>query len=1139
MSSRFVWPYVFMLRTSQLVEAYRSGATRSLAAVKPLAAAASLQSLGIPTALRWLTVPELGIPRRPFNVYRRPRGRIPATVVRELVPAPVTLSGPAIDLAFPPSSGGLVYLAGVTLTPAAGQALSVTAYDLYGNDLPSQTYSTGTPASTLLTGPGMAGIRASGVGTIGPVAGVTQDDYANLPDWQLTQVVGLPTKKSQFGPHYDSAEPQGYVTPSLQGYAAAELRLLIAHLLRGTPPPTGDPQFPLPAWPTSSPPAYLANLASAGNLLSMIGDCLAASVDSDPARMQSLYTESVSLDGIKQANMPGATADPSRPSTAELPVVGVTMMGVSTDSDAATALGYGTIDFPGLAVTKGTKTAGTAAEETAAHTATAETPAALAQHAVAFAAASVGITGYDYMVTAPYVLPFGFELTLAALAQPASPVEEPAGFGASLAQMHAVLGRDSTAQVAVELSWQPAANPQGYALLASRKPFSSTVLNAARPASVGGYDPFVGLPPATPDPSLPADEQLPNFKDAAGELPSDGTATTRYLAAGIDVFGLWSPWSEADIDLSAAPITQPGLRNVSFTLGETPDTGTVVSGELVVEVIWDWTDRSPGVVRITGDFVTPGTGLGPAYLSGLAMSNAGPVGPPLLLTWDYGTADPTTVAPDVTLPAIDGAHTGTVELITDVSGVSGNQVMQYRITIEDVSLDFAAADELDLALYATATERIRPGEWSDAQIPTAPGYIGRIVKALNPFPPPVEFTPPSISWTALPDAYNRARGVLEWTSDPAAAGYMVWESTEGALLQLLSPGSPDPDPTASLLTRGATLKSLVAANYEASLQSFSRLNTDPITGSRTEIELPGNSATLYAYMISAVSGQGVEAPRPPQIAVFGVPQRMVPGQPRLVLRELPAGSSGIQVIGLAVETGVVPAGFRVLRVRSQALADEAGLMGPPKIAENDPGWSAYTEAPLRGGTTAHGQSIVDTGAAPSWHPYYYRIVAVGPDDPANGMYRGESRASAVQSAYCLPPDPPQLTVESNTEGSGAALVVAAVDLPIPASPLASSLVELLHAEPDPAHPGRTLQRPVLTSAPEDIDEGVLHLPTHLHLPPWLHVPPPFLGPALARSAPDSGGSWTLYVLVPYGSGDTGPYSIRVTDPLKRQSTTTF
>ena len=304
--------------------------------------------------------------------------------------------------------------------------------------------------------------------------------------------------------------------------------------------------------------------------------------------------------------------------------------------------------------------------------------------------------------------------------------------------------------------------------------------------------------------------------------------------------------------------------------------------------------------------------------------------------------------------------------------------------------------------------------------------------------------------------------------------------------------------------------------------------------------LPGNASVLYAYMVSAVSPQNVEAPRPPPIAVFGVPQRMVPGQPRLRLRRLPLGSTGIQVIGLAVETGVVPAGYRAYRVRNHALAEDVGLMGPPKILESNPGWQPCTEIPLHGGTRATGQAITDTAAIPSWYPYYYRIRAIGPNDPANGKYWGSSLPSQLQSEYCLPPNAPLIDSLSQTSGWGSALVEFITDLPIPASPLGAAKVDLLQTVSDPTNPGRMMQKLLLASAPDAIAVGALALPK----PWWLHHPfpppphPPLNhGPSFARSTPDASGQWRIYVLVPYASADVNTYTIRLTDPLSRISGT--
>ena len=173
--------------------------------------------------------------------------------------------------------------------------------------------------------------------------------------------------------------------------------------------------------------------------------------------------------------------------------------------------------------------------------------------------------------------------------------------------------------------------------------------------------------------------------------------------------------------------------------------------------------------------------------------------------------------------------------------------MRYRVDIKGIKLDFSAVNEIDFALYATATESIRPGQFSDATDPVMK-FVGKIAKAFDPLPPVVHFAPPSISWTALPDANGMARGILAVDRDPKATGYYVWEATESALLHLLQPpNTPDPPPKTPLVTRGATLKSLINTNQDKSLQAFARLNKDPITGSRTEIKLPAAASTLYVY----------------------------------------------------------------------------------------------------------------------------------------------------------------------------------------------------------------------------------------------------------------------------------------------------
>jgi hypothetical protein len=1154
MSNRIVWPYAFTLKLSQQITPQRRPVVLGTTEVS----ADPYGDLGIPVDLRWVTLPELGFPREPFRVWRRARVNIPANDIQTLVGAPTQIDG-ASDLPFPAASAGTIYMAAFEAAPTTGGVLVIAPYDLRGMTIPGLLFEATYAQASLFICPGMAGLRVVGEGTMSIVLGVDQQSYANLPDWEIIQVVGLPTQPADnLGAAYASGEKQGFDIAATTGVIAAEERMALSHFFQAAPPASSDPTFPVPAWPKSNPTQYIKNLRSGTNLFPMIVKCLQNTNDANPAQMQSNYLETVNnLDGIIQANIPGQTPDPAQTTTVDIPVVGLSMMSVSTDSDAALALGYGTVDIPLLDAI---------AEVLAYYASIGTNPgASTLDAAIAKVMIAESLIPYDYMVTGQFVLPFGVTLQMAALSQPALPVQPITGFNAALLNSHAVLTRDTGAEVAVELTWDEGLDPQAAGLLVSRSANQSEYLNTARPTAVGGYDPYLGLPPGTPPANADPQDLLPNLQDAAGTAPVQGSATTQYMAAGIDVFARWSPWTETDITLNASSVTVPGLNKVSWIAGTLPASGTKVPYSLQMEVLWNWADRSPGEIAISGNFVPIGTGLGPtAYLTGLGMNNDLAAGPPLVLSWDYSGFDPTTVAPGTILPTVDAAHPGsTVTLLNDVSGVANNQVMHYQVTVPGFTLDYAGSDQIALALYATATERVRPGYWSSPIDPNAPPsppapaptWIGRVATANNPLPPTISFNPPEISWTALPDAYSLAHGVLTWSGGGPVAGYMVWEATESGLLGLLS--APDPAPTDSLVTRGTALKTLIANNFNASLQGFTRLNTDPITETSYEVEIPGNSAVLYVYMVSAVSTQGVESQRTAAnspIAVFGVPQRVVPGQPRMRLRGSDAGNTnGIQVIALAIEGDVlegrvIVAGYRVFRCRSAALSADAGLMGPPVFLENDPGWTPYSEMPLWGGTTATGFAIVDTTATPSWYPWYYRVQAIGVQDLTNGMYSGKSLPSQVQSAYNEPPDAPLIGNPALTQGSGAALVTFTSDLPIPASPLGASLVELLQSSPDPNHAGRFVYKSIKSEAPDAVTQGTLALPTPwwtpgpghpIPIPPGHPYHPPNLGPALARSAPDTQGTFTLYVLVPYAAADQNTYTVRLTDPLGRQSSYSF
>jgi hypothetical protein len=1119
MSNRYVWPYIFSLRGAGLVEAARQ---QKVGPVRDQ----FFKSNGLfPIALRWSTAPLLGFPREPFQVFRRRRGTNDKKLYTQ-VAAAQALNGQHDIQTFP--SGDLAYIVSIPLTLAAGNSVTVQAFDNQSRAIPGQTLTISGTALVEIRCPGIAFVRLNGTASVGAVSAAPETAYANLPDWQRIQTVGLPLKNGEIGANYNTL-PQGFEPPTLDGIKFAEIRTTITAMLQVNPQNTGIADFPLPPWPSPDPIAYVANIRAPKSLVPMIERCLTRSVDTDPARLQAEYVETVQLAGIHQASLPGATANPGQTTNAKLPIPGVAMMAASTDSYSAVSLGYGTVDIPPVVQT--------------------QPPPATVFIPTPVGPAIDNFGGYDYMVTAPFTFPFGLTVTLAALIAGDPPVQPPAGLAAKVKQVHAPVKRNQPAPAVINVNWQPATIPQGYGILTSRAPNQSEVLNAQRPSAVKGFDPFIGIAPTNPDPNTPPDQQIPNFSDTACQLPLKNPAITdRYLVAGLDVFGLWTGWNPASASLSPAPVTKPGIRNVEFLMDPAHAAGHSVPATLRIEFAWDWADRAPGQIRFTGNFVVPGAGLGPApFLSGLAMQNFGAAGPAALLTFNYASAaQADTVAPTALIPTIDAGHTtdGPVHVLQTSNPDPNSTQVQYRVDIQGFTLSFAAVNEIDLALYITASEFIRPGEFSDATDPVMK-FVGKVAKAFDPIPPVVNFSPPSISWTALPDATGMARGILQWTPDPKATGYYVWEATESALRHLLEPpGTPDPAPSTPLVNRGGALKTLVMNNQDKSLQGFARLNKDPITGSRTEIRVPAAASTLYVYRVSAISAANVEAARSPQIAVFGVPRRNVPGTPRILLRSSKS-PQGVQVIAIPVESGAAPAGYRVFRVRNHALSLDGSTMGPAKLDESNPAWQDYNSTTLAG-KPLHGKLILDTAATASWFPYYYRIKAIGAQDVGNGQYSGESDFSLSQQAYVTPANPPLILLPVKTNNATAALVTLKTDLPADAaSPLGPALVEVLQFIPDPANPGKLETKNIISHAPESITVGSLTLPVapppgppHPPHPPFPPIPPHPLpvAPKMARSAPTNTGQFNLFVLIPYKAADAGTFMIRLTDPLKRQST---
>lgn len=1017
-----------------------------------------------PVALRWVTLPAIGFPRTRFEVWRLARSTKPDM---GLIEGELVVSGDPVVRGW---SVGEMYDVHLTATPDAGSALTVDALDAHGHAIPGQRITFSAPARGAFRSPGIVSLRVTGSGKIADVVGTEQNEFANRSGWERVQIVGLPFKSGEVSPPVYESEPQGYEPASLDGLDAAHMRLEIARLLRMPLPPTGVPDIPTPTWDGPDHAAFLDRLRNfKPALVPLIKDCLDGSDDTDLSRLQASFEALENVPGVRQADLPGATPSPE-PTTMNLPVVGIAMLAAGGDSESATALGYGTVDF---------------AERRAVDDEQLVTPPG-----------TVG-TPCDYMVTAPYVFPFVGSLELAALAQ-ARPLPDPAdGLQAARRQAGRAPARDQQATESVSLSWQLSALPQGYGVLVSRAPGASAVLNPPR----GGdsYDPYIPLRPQSVDGSPPVTART-TFTDPVSAVPLAGSATSRHMVIGLDSFGRWSAWRLVAYTASAPPVQVPGLFSASLQTNVAARTGRLVPASLEVELAWDWSDRSPDRIELTGQFFSAG-GAPPATPAG-----AVPFGPGGAVVIRFGAAG---------APFIGSGHAGTV--IEVPQNPPDAERRRYRLTLTGITCDYTTVAEVAFAAWARAAEAVRPSALGN--------FAGPVVaRAPDPIPPvPPTLPPIDLIWTALPDATGRARAVLRWPSVPGAVGYIVWEASEAALRQAVDPAAPLPAAGTTILARAGGLRTLVTATAQSqarSLIAFSRLEERPIAVTELELSLPGSADTLFAYRVSAITAANLESPRSATVALMAVPRRIVPGRPRLLLRRV---AGGVDVIVLPGR-GAPVAGYRVHRVRREGLATEIGTMGPPVLTETAAGWrSASVPQAPRSSDVDAGSAITDTVPV-SWYPYHYRVVAIGAADPPNGGLPGESEPSAMASIVRPPATPPLLDNVSSTENATNKVVSFRTDLPIRPSPVGSAEISIVRLAAPAA--GERLERSTeLAVGPEDVAQGaaltLLASPTAAQLAAM---------PEIVRSAPDAQGRCTCSVRM---RAEVEQGFVVVRDPLGR------
>ncbi|MBZ5709948.1 hypothetical protein [Nannocystis pusilla] len=327
---RHVWPHASLLHCAELLAAHEKGLTSETAGkIWP----EGQESHGPAVALRWSTHPALGFPRRPFAVWRRLAEWKPD---RSALDKPKTLASGLDELAI---AGDELYEIRFAVTPTAGTTLVAEALDGHGRPIPGQRIAFDAAATGAMRCPGICALRLTGTGQIHDLRGMTGSSLADAAGWQRIAVVGLPYDRGSLPPHvYDTEVPQGYEPPAEGGYEAAKVRLQAERGLGLPRPASAEAGVPTPAG------ALLEQIRLSAGPLERITRCLDNSVDDDPSRRQSAYLYEHVREDIRQVDPPLPSG--AAPARAGVPVVGVTQLAVGSDSEVATALGYGVIDFP-------------------------------------------------------------------------------------------------------------------------------------------------------------------------------------------------------------------------------------------------------------------------------------------------------------------------------------------------------------------------------------------------------------------------------------------------------------------------------------------------------------------------------------------------------------------------------------------------------------------------------------------------------------------------------------------------------------------------------------------------------------------------------------------------------------------------
>ena len=456
--------------------------------------ATASSALFAPISLRWRVSPQIGVPRVPFEVWRRP---LEKRGPHRSLPINVTVT---TDFTFEWGAIPLIELV-CTASPAAGASLRLQALDDHLDPIVGEQVFVNATQPVRFHTPNICALRVIGNGTVSNFELFPMSDYANDGGWELIETVGLPFKLSETpDPVYDARE-QGFPSLPKPGLEAARDRLIIGLLMALSPPTSAPDGLPVPDWPVPNLDELLFAMREVpDNPLQLIREMLETVDPSSFEQAQIDYRRSISTEGFSQ---PG-TGVSSEPGEAQLAVSPLVLISAGTDNWTSLSLGFGTTTF--------------------AHTAVPDPKVIVPDRLL--------VPEFDYMVSATYHLPFGLKIELAAIASLARVLPiAPNALAAETYQRQRPITRDGLYGEDVSLRWLRVprqAPPHGYALAIRQGGGAPEILNEKQTST--SFTPF--LPAQRPDGDID-DELFVRFVDTMRDVPLTGSRTDTYLNAAL------------------------------------------------------------------------------------------------------------------------------------------------------------------------------------------------------------------------------------------------------------------------------------------------------------------------------------------------------------------------------------------------------------------------------------------------------------------------------------------------------------------------------------------------------------------------------------------------------------------------------